>query len=74
MPSAASFNFPFMNMDAAEQKEYLTSIRSLLYVAITRARQIVFITGYGEKVDYWIANDCYRQNPIIATVNMQSVF
>ena len=49
MPSAASFNFPFMNMDAAEQKEYLTSIRSLLYVAITRARQIVFITGYGEK-------------------------
>ena len=38
-----------MEMDAAEQKEYLANIRSLLYVAITRARQIVFITGYGEK-------------------------
>lgn len=48
MPSLASSNYPFMEMDAAEQKEYLANIRSLLYVAITRARQIVFITGYGE--------------------------
>lgn len=49
MPSVVSSNYPFMEMDAAEQKEYLANIRSLLYVAITRARQIVFITGYGEK-------------------------
>jgi len=48
MPSIVSSNYPFMEMDTAEQKEYLANIRSLLYVAITRARQIVFITGYGE--------------------------
>ncbi len=48
MPSIVSSNYPFMEMDNAEQKEYLANIRSLLYVAITRARQIVFITGYGE--------------------------
>ena len=36
-------------MDTAEQKEYLANIRSLLYVAITRARQMVFITGNGTK-------------------------
>ena len=36
-------------MDTAEQKEYLANIRSLLDVAITRARQLVFITGYGKK-------------------------
>lgn len=48
MPSIGSSNYPFMEMDNAEQKEYLANIRSLLYVAITRARQIVFITGYGE--------------------------
>lgn len=49
MPSVVSSNYPFMEMDAAEQKEYLANIRSLLYVAITRARQLVFITGYGKK-------------------------
>lgn len=49
MPSVVSSNYPFTNMDAAEQKEYLANIRSLLYVAITRARQAVFITGFGEK-------------------------
>ena len=48
MSSVVSSNDPFMYMDVAEQKEYLANIRSLLYVAITRARQIVFITGYGE--------------------------
>jgi ATP-dependent exoDNAse (exonuclease V) beta subunit len=35
-------------MDAAEKKDYLAGIRSLLYVAITRARQAVFIVGYGQ--------------------------
>lgn len=49
MPSVVSSNYPFMEMDAAEQKDYLANIRSLLYVAITRARQLVFITGYGKK-------------------------
>lgn len=49
MPSVVSSNYPFMEMDTAEQKEYLANIRSLLYVAITRARQLVFITGYGKK-------------------------
>lgn len=49
LPSRASQSHPFNTMDAAETKEYLAGIRSLLYVAITRARQMVFITGYGEK-------------------------
>lgn len=49
MPSAASSEYPFNNMDAAEVKEYLAGIRSLLYVAITRAREQVYILGYGEK-------------------------
>ena len=49
MPSIISHNYPFIEMDTAEQKVYLANIRSLLYVAITRARQMVFITGYGEK-------------------------
>lgn len=49
LPSRASQTHPFTSMDAAETKEYLTGIRSLLYVAITRARQMVFITGYGER-------------------------
>lgn len=35
-------------MDKLSQKEYLSSKRSLLYVAITRARQLVFMVGYGE--------------------------
>jgi len=48
MPSVATNAYPFNNMDAAESKEYLAGIRSLLYVAITRAREQVYITGYGE--------------------------
>lgn len=48
MPSDATQSPIFCSMDAAERKEYLAGIRSLLYVAITRARQMVFITGYGE--------------------------
>mgnify|MGYP001512479536 FL=1 len=35
-------------MDVPERKEYLMGIRSLLYVAITRSRQMVFISGWGE--------------------------
>ena len=48
VPSKATADYPFINMDVVEQKEYLASIRSLLYVAITRARQLVFIVGYGQ--------------------------
>jgi len=48
MPSASSSGYPFNNMDAVEQREYLAGIRSLLYVAITRAREQVYIAGYGE--------------------------
>lgn len=48
MPSREKMEYPFTIKDAAERKEYLLSIRSLLYVAITRARQMVFISGYGE--------------------------
>jgi ATP-dependent exoDNAse (exonuclease V) beta subunit len=35
-------------MDKVAQKEFLSSKRSLLYVAITRARQLVYIVGFGE--------------------------
>lgn len=48
MPSVATTSQPFVSMDAAEKKDYLAGIRSLLYVAITRARQAVFIVGYGQ--------------------------
>lgn len=48
MPSKAIETHPFTTMDAAERKDYLTGIRSLLYVAITRARQSVLILGYGK--------------------------
>ncbi len=48
MPSKAINSYPFTGFDAADTKEYLSSIRSLLYVAITRACQQVFISGYGE--------------------------
>ena len=47
MPSRQHSGYPFSNKDAAEVKEYLANVRSLLYVAITRARQLVLITGYG---------------------------
>lgn len=48
LPSREAATTEFERMDAAEKKEYLSHIRSLLYVAITRARQNVLITGYGE--------------------------
>lgn len=48
LPSVATAAYPFNTMDAVEKKEYLTGIKSLLYVAITRARQLVFVTGYGK--------------------------
>ena len=35
-------------MDKVAQKEYLSSKRSQLYVAITRARQLVYMVGFGE--------------------------
>lgn len=48
MPSKVSAGYPFAGMDKVAQKEYLSSKRSLLYVAITRARQLVYIVGVGE--------------------------
>ena len=48
MPSKETSGKPFSIMDVPERKEYLMGIRSLLYVAITRARQMVFISGWGE--------------------------
>ena len=48
MPSKETSGKPFSMMEAPERKEYLMGIRSLLYVAITRARQMVFISGWGE--------------------------
>lgn len=48
IPSKAYDGYPFNGMDSVGKKEYLSGIRSLLYVAITRARESVFIIGYGE--------------------------
>ncbi len=48
MPSKAVAGYPFSGMDKVGQKEYLSSKRSLLYVAITRARQLVYMVGVGE--------------------------
>lgn len=48
IPSTIKEGYPFSGMDKIAQKEYLASKRSLLYVAMTRARQLVYITGYGE--------------------------
>ena len=48
MPSKETSGKPFSMMDVPERKENLMGIRSLLYVAITRARQMVFISGWGE--------------------------
>lgn len=48
MPSKETDTYPFTGMDALDKKEYLSAKRSLLYVAITRARQLVFIVGFGE--------------------------
>ena len=49
VPSKVKEGYPFSGMDKVAQKEFLSAKRSLLYVAITRARQLVFMTGYGEK-------------------------
>ena len=48
IPSKATDSYPFNGMDVLEKKEFLSSKRSLLYVAITRARQLVYMVGYGE--------------------------
>lgn len=48
VPSKATEAYPFNGMNALEKKEYLSSKRSLLYVAITRARGLAFMVGYGE--------------------------
>ena len=48
IPSKATDGYPFNGMDALDKKEFLSSKRSLLYVAITRARQLVFMVGFGE--------------------------
>ena len=48
LPSKATEGYPFSGMDKVAQKEYLSSKRSLLYVAITRARQLVYMVGFGE--------------------------
>jgi len=48
LPSREVKGYPFDGMDAVDRREFLASKRSLLYVAITRARQLVYITGSGE--------------------------
>lgn len=48
LPSKVTEGYPFSGMEKMEQKEYLSSKRSLLYVAITRARQLVYMVGFGE--------------------------
>ena len=48
IPSKVTEGYPFTGMDALDKKEVLSSKRSLLYVAITRARQLVYMVGYGE--------------------------
>ena len=48
IPSKSTEGFPFSGMDKVAQKEFLSSKRSLLYVAITRARQLVYMVGYGQ--------------------------
>lgn len=48
IPSKVTEGYPFTGMDALDKKEFLSSKRSLLYVAITRARQLVYMVGYGQ--------------------------
>ncbi len=48
LPSKVPVNTHPELKTAFAQKEYLSSKRSLLYVAITRARQLVFMVGSGE--------------------------
>ena len=49
IPSVVSAEHPFPTLDKVEKQDYLMQFRSLIYVAITRARQCVLITGYGDK-------------------------
>lgn len=49
LPSKETKGYPFDGMDAVDRREFLTAKRSLLYVAITRARQLVYMTGSGER-------------------------
>lgn len=48
IPSKATDSYPFTGMDVLDKKEFLSAKRSLLYVAITRARQLVYMVGFGE--------------------------
>ncbi len=48
LPSKVTDTYPFIGMDEVDKKEFFSSKRSLLYVAITRARQLVFMVGFGE--------------------------
>lgn len=48
LPSVVKEGYPFSGMDNMAQKEFLSAKRSLLYVAITRARQLVYMVGFGE--------------------------
>lgn len=48
IPSKATDSYPFTGMDVLDKKEFLSSKRSLIYVAVTRARQLAFIIGFGE--------------------------
>lgn len=47
MPSKLTRGYPFFTMSEQQQQEYLVSRRTLLYMAMTRARQLVYIVGYG---------------------------
>ena len=47
IPPKVTEGYPFTGMDALDKKEFMSSKRSLLYVAITRARQLVYMVGYG---------------------------
>ena len=48
IPSKVTEGYPFTGMDALDKKEFMSSKRSLLYVAITRAGQLVYMVVYGE--------------------------
>lgn len=51
LPSKETEGYPFSGMDNASKKEFLSAKRSLLYVAITRARQLVYMVGFGEPTE-----------------------
>lgn len=48
LPSSAESLLNVEMMDVLERRETLSQVRSSLYVAITRGRQAVLLTGYGE--------------------------